>query len=149
MIGRYRLQYEPGCTPRADRDPEHEAPRVGAQRHVAGASGSATDRVHDPRGQARACQAQGRQVSPFGCQKNLIYGEYRRVREGARSQAEPADEEYQWRSAIESQRVRWRGDEQKTLWETSSTQLEGIRERKDETAKVVDGCVTRRYRRGW
>ena len=51
----------------------------------------------------------------LAAKKNPIYGEYRRVREGARSGAELVDEGYEWRSAIESQRARWRGDERKTL----------------------------------
>ena len=78
--------------------------------------------------------------------KNPVYEEYRRTRENMTPGAEPADEEeHQWRSILESQRARWRGD--KRLCETSSTQLEGIRERKDETSKMIDGCATRRCRR--
>ena len=84
----------------------------------------------------------------LAAKKNPVYEEYRRTRENTAPGAEPADEEeHQWRSILESQRARWRGDERKTLWETSSTQLEGIRERKDETAKMIDGCATRRCRR--
>ena len=87
--------------------------------------------------------------------KNPIYEEYQRARAGISPRAgiaggagdDDGDAEYPWRCAIGEIRARMRREERRTMWEASSTQMEGIRERKDVTARMIDGCVSRRCRR--